>query len=67
MDALAFQVCRGGHHATVAGCNFSQTEGSVDAVIDSVRVNTVGQPKQYLKMGILALLYTLQVQFWYIC
>lgn len=27
-----------------------------------IKANTVGQPGQYLKMGVLALLYTLQVR-----
>lgn len=40
-----------------------QTEGSVGAVMKSVRMNTIGQPGQYVKMGVLALLYTLQVQW----
>lgn len=39
----------------------AQAEGSVGAVINSVRVNTIGQPGQYVKMGVLALLYTIQV------
>lgn len=40
---------------------FMQTEKSVGAVINSVRENTIDQPQQYLKMGVPALLYTLQV------
>lgn len=57
--------CRGDHHvAATAAVMIVQTEGSVGAVINSVRMNTIGQPGQYLKMGVLALLYTLQVQWW---
>eukprot|EP00903_Cladosiphon_okamuranus_P020007 g18378.t1 len=43
-----------------------KADGSVGAVINSVRVNTVGQPGQYLKMGVLALLYTLQNNLAYV-
>lgn len=60
---LLLLLCYCGCSATAAaGYNCAQTDGSVGAVINSVRVNTVGQPGQYLKMGVLALLYTLQVQ-----
>eukprot|EP00752_Nemacystus_decipiens_P004916 g4475.t1 len=51
---------------TVALAMQFKTEGSVGAVINSVRVNTVGQPGQYLKMGVLALLYTLQNNLAYV-
>lgn len=65
MDALTSQVCRSDTMLllrTAVGCYCAQMEGSVGAVINSVRVNTVGQPGQYVKMGVLALLYTLQVK-----
>lgn len=56
-------IC-GDHHVAATGVDDYgvQTEGSVGAVINSIRINTIGQPGQYLKMGVLALLYTLQVQ-----
>lgn len=38
-----------------------QVDGSVGAVMASIRANTIDQPKEYLMMGVLALLYTLQV------
>ncbi|CAM9251473.1 unnamed protein product [Ectocarpus sp. 12 AP-2014] len=43
-----------------------KTEGSVSAVINSVRVNTVGNPVQYFKMGVPALLYTIQNNLAYV-
>ncbi|CAM9330832.1 unnamed protein product [Ectocarpus fasciculatus] len=43
-----------------------KTEGSVNAVINSVRVNTVGNPVQYFKMGVPALLYTIQNNLAYV-
>ncbi|CAB1118117.1 unnamed protein product [Ectocarpus sp. CCAP 1310/34] len=43
-----------------------KTEGSVSAVINSVRVNTVDNPVQYLKMGVPALLYTIQNNLAYV-
>ncbi|CAM9374562.1 unnamed protein product [Scytosiphon promiscuus] len=52
--------------ATVALGMQLKTDGSVGAVINSVRVNTVGQPEQYLKMGVLALLYTIQNNLAYV-
>lgn len=46
-------------------CSFArvQIEGSVGAVMKNVRANTIDQPVQYLKMGVLAVLYTLQVRY----
>lgn len=53
----------GGNHLLLRLLHCAQTDGTAGAVVNSVRVNTVGQPGQYLKMGVLALLYTLQVQY----
>ncbi|CAM9252415.1 unnamed protein product [Ectocarpus sp. 6 AP-2014] len=43
-----------------------KTEGSVSAVMNSIRVNTVGNPVQYFKMGVPALLYTIQNNLAYV-
>ncbi|CAM9706315.1 unnamed protein product, partial [Hapterophycus canaliculatus] len=43
-----------------------KTDGSVGALIESVRGNTIGQPYQYLKMGVLAVLYTIQNNLAYV-
>eukprot|EP00904_Undaria_pinnatifida_P009249 jgi/Undpi1/5454/HiC_scaffold_2.g00733.m1 len=43
-----------------------QIEGSVGALVKNVHANTIGQPEQYLKMGVLALLYTLQNNLAYV-
>lgn len=40
----------------------AQIEGSVVGLVKSVHANTIGQPGQYMKMGVLALLYTAQVR-----
>lgn len=41
----------------------AQIDGSVGALMATIRANTIDQPKEYLTMGVLALLYTLQVCF----
>lgn len=40
----------------------AQIEGSVVGLVKNVHANTFGQPGQYMKMGVLALLYTAQVR-----
>ncbi|CAM9145049.1 unnamed protein product [Ectocarpus sp. 4 AP-2014] len=52
--------------AAVALAMQFKTEGSVSAVINSVRVNTVGNPVQYFMMGVPALLYTIQNNLAYV-
>lgn len=51
---------------TVALAVQLQIEGSVVGLVKNVHANTFGQPGQYMKMGVLALLYTAQNNLSYV-